>query len=137
MNSRTKGNVGEREWAKWLRDNLGCADACRGQQHRGGPDSPDVRNGIPGTHCEVKRVERLNLEAAMEQAEDEAGEYEVPYVAHRKNRKPWNITIRAKDLLRLYFCLAHHQHEREQRAHARAREQQARDAFGNSGNSNE
>jgi len=99
--SRDKGKRGEREWANYLRDKLGF-DAKRGQQHRGGPDSPDVIGGIPGTHCEVKRTERLNLSEAMTQAVMEAKPGEVPYVAHRRNGKGWMVTVEACDL----FCFA-------------------------------
>lgn len=106
MNSRAKGQRGEREWAAWLRDNLGCTEARRGQQHRGGPDSPDVLGGIAGTHCEVKLVEKLSLYAAMDQAVREAGENAVPYVAHRRNRKPWLVIVQAHDLLAFVRAVA-------------------------------
>ena len=58
VNSRAKGARGERELAEILR----CYgfSARRGQQYRGGADSPDVM-GLPGIHIEVKRVERLNI----------------------------------------------------------------------------
>jgi len=105
INSREKGCKGEREWAKWLRDTLGLTDARRGQQFKGTPDSPDVVGGIPGTHPEVKRVEALNLAAAMKKAVEDAGD-DVPYVAHRRNRTEWLITIRAADLVRLCECVA-------------------------------
>lgn len=95
-NSRQKGARGEREWAAYLRD-LGFADARRGQQFSGSPDSPDVAGGIPGTHPEVKRVERLNLHDAMKQAVRDAG-HAIPYVAHRRNRGEWLVTLRADDL---------------------------------------
>jgi len=94
--SRDKGCRGEREWAEVLR-NMGFSDAHRGCQHHGRPDAPDVAGGIPGTHAEVKRVERLNLQAAFEQAERDAGNA-IPYVAHRRNRGHWLVTIRAADL---------------------------------------
>jgi len=96
-NSRSKGSRGEREWRDFLRDHLHCPEARRGQQYSGSPDSPDVVGGIPGTHVEVKRVERLRLSEAVQQAVTDCGEEEVPYVAHRKNREPWLITIRAAD----------------------------------------
>lgn len=96
MNSRAKGCVGEREWAEYLRS-IGFTDARRGRQYKGTPDSPDVVGGIPGTHAEVKRVEALNLQAAFEKAEEDCGEA-IPYVAHRRNNKPWLVTIRACDL---------------------------------------
>jgi len=100
INSRQKGAVGEREWARYLTEQG--FPALRGCQHSGGVDSPDVKGGIPGTHAEVKRVEKLNIVAAMDQAERDCGEEQVPYVAHRRNRKPWLITIKAEDLM--FFC---------------------------------
>ena len=96
INSRAKGARGEREWAKWLRDNLGI-DARRGQQFTGSPDSPDVI-GLEGTHAEVKRVQKLNISNAMTQAIRDSGD-NLPYVAHRKNGEEWLITIQARDVL--------------------------------------
>ena len=96
INSRAKGARGEREWAKWLRDNLGI-DARRGQQFTGSPDSPDVI-GLEGTHAEVKRVQKLNISNAMAQAIRDSGD-NLPYVAHRKNGEEWLITIQARDVL--------------------------------------
>ena len=52
VNSIRKGKHGERQAAKYLRS-LGFGDSRRGQQHAGGPESPDVV-GIPGIHFEVK-----------------------------------------------------------------------------------
>ena len=103
-NSRAKGCRGERDWRDWLRA-LGCNDARRGRQYAGHPDAPDVANGIPGTHAEVKRVERLNIHEAMAQAVRDAGDA-VPYVAHRRNRGEWLVTLRADDLMRFAACLA-------------------------------
>ena len=95
MNSREKGKRGEREWAELLRG-LGLS-ARRGAQFSGSPESPNVVGGWPGTHAEVKRVENLNLGAAVEQAVRDCGT-NVPYVAHRRNNKPWLLTIRAEDI---------------------------------------
>jgi len=100
INSRRKGAQGEREWAQWLRDNLGI-EARRGQQFAGGPGSPDVI-GLEGTHAEVKRVEKLNITNAMAQAGRDSGD-NLPYVAHRKNGEEWLITIRARDVV----CFKH------------------------------
>ena len=96
-NSISKGKRGEREWAKWLRDNANCKDARRGQQYSGGQDSPDVVGGFPDTHAEVKRVEALNLSKAMAQAVADCGDL-IPYCAHRKNNGEWFVTVRACDL---------------------------------------
>ena len=98
LDSRRKGARGEREWAQWLAKTFHIR-AHRGCQFRGGPDSPDVVGGIPGTHCEVKRVERLHLHDALSQAVRDCGDL-VPYVAHRSNRKEWVVILRAEDILR-------------------------------------
>ena len=50
-------------------------------------------------HAEIKRVERLNIYEAMEQALRDCGS-KVPFVMHRKNKKQWLITINASDLIR-------------------------------------
>ena len=98
-NSRAKGKRGELEFAKLLRDN-GLV-AYRGQQFRGGEDSPDVVcESLPDIHFEVKRVERLDLVAAMAQACRDCGN-KTPVVAHRKNGDPWMITMRIDDWLTL------------------------------------
>lgn len=108
VNSRQKGARGEREWRDFLRENWDCPDAIRGVQYHGGPDSPDVRGGVPGTHAEVKRVESLSLYKAMEQAVDDAPEGEVPYVAHRRNNKPWLVVVRAEDIERFARLIVSH-----------------------------
>ena len=94
MNSRAKGARGERQWRDELRGN-GYA-ARRGQQFCGSPDSPDVIcDSLPWIHFEVKAVERLNIEDAMDQARrDSAGK--VPIVAHRRNFRPWLVTMPAE-----------------------------------------
>lgn len=95
--SRAKGIRGELEWACWLQETFGL-DARRGCQYRGGQESPDVDGGIPSTHCEVKRAERLRLWEALEQAVRDAPDGSVPYVAYRANRRPWLVILRARDL---------------------------------------
>lgn len=88
INSRDKGARFEREVAGILREN-GWPDAERGQQHAGGPESPDVRHGPPGLHLECKHVESFNLWDAMEQAMRDAAKGVTPVVVYRKNgRKP-------------------------------------------------
>lgn len=98
MNSRQKGKRGEREWAQVLRELFGL-DARRGVQYQGSSNSPDVVGSWKGTHPEVKRVENLNLDEAIQQAVRDAGLGNVPYVAHRKNNCPWLVTVRVDDLL--------------------------------------
>lgn len=101
MNSRKKGAVGEREFRDQLRA-AGYMSARRGQQFAGGSDSPDVVcEELSRIHWEVKRVERLILENAMEQAIRDAGQSKTPIVAHRKNRGEWLATLKLEDLFRL------------------------------------
>lgn len=65
--SRRKGAVGERALAAYLSGEG--FPATRGQQHRGGPDAPDVIvEALPGLHFECKRTERLNVYDALDQA---------------------------------------------------------------------
>ena len=98
MNSRNKGKRGELEFAQFLRDH-GYENARRGQQFRGGQDSPDVV-GVDGVHFEVKRTERTDLYAWMEQAKRDAG-VDLPVVIHRKNRGEWLAIMTAEDFMRL------------------------------------
>jgi hypothetical protein len=98
MNSRAKGKAGELEAAHYLGD-LFKLPVRRGQQFRGGADSPDVA-GLRGLHVEVKRVEKMNADTALEQSARDAGTDEVPVLLHRSNRKRWKMTFYADDLLR-------------------------------------
>lgn len=99
MNSRSKGKRGELDWAKFLTD-AGYA-ARRGQQFRGGSDSPDVVCiGLDEFHFEVKRVQAGNPYVWMDQAAAECGG-KMPIVAHRRNNKDWIVVMRAGDFLKL------------------------------------
>ena len=95
MNSRQ----GELEAAHLLRE-YGF-EARRGQQFSGANGDPDVV-GLPGIHLEVKRVEKLNLEAAMQQSIRDARINEIPIVMHRKNRGQWLVTMTFEDWMKLY-----------------------------------
>lgn len=99
--SRNKGKVGERELAAALRAE-GFESARRGQQYSGSETSADVV-GLPGIHIECKRVEKLNIYEAVEQAQRDAGDSgELPVVFHRRNRKPWLVTMPLSDWMILY-----------------------------------
>lgn len=99
INSRAKGAAGEREWASYCREQG--FDARRGQQFKGTADSPDVvSESMSMFHAEVKRVEKLQLQDAMDKAIAEAGD-KIPYVAHRRNRCNWLVTVRADDFFKL------------------------------------
>ena len=99
INSIEKGKAGEREFANLCKKH-GIKDARRGQQYSG-IEGKDVV-GLDGIHVEVKRVERLNVSRAMKQSIDDSKDNEIPIVAHRKNREPWYITMRAEDWFELY-----------------------------------
>lgn len=104
MNSRQKGARGEREAAKVLAETFGC-DARRGCQFSGGKDSPDVQTTIGGVHFEVKRVQRLNIHDAVDQAVRDSGD-KVPCVLHRRDRTEWLLTVRLSDVTKLAARLA-------------------------------
>lgn len=99
VNSRNKGARGEREFSQVCREH-GFEDSRRGQQFSG-IEGEDVV-GLPGIHVEVKRVETLNIDKAMDQSIRDAGEDQIPMVAHRKNRRQWLITMPADKWFELY-----------------------------------
>lgn len=99
MNSKRKGNAGERELAGILREHG--YKSRRGLQYQSGQVEADVV-GIPGIHIEVKRVERFgaaDLYKAMEQSTRDAKEGEMPVVVHRTNRRRWLVTLDLYDFL--------------------------------------
>lgn len=98
-NSRAKGAAGERELAKKLRE-FG-VNARRGQQYSGANGDADVV-GLEGVHIECKRVEKLNINRAMQQSMDDAREDELPVVMHRKNRQRWLVTMTLDDFMDLW-----------------------------------
>lgn len=96
--SKTKGKVGEREVARLLTE--AGFPARRGQQFKGGGDSPDVVcDGLPGMHIEVKRTERFQLYPALTQAIADGDDLETPVVFHRSNGNEWVVVLRAADFL--------------------------------------
>lgn len=98
-NSRQKGARGERELAAVLREyGFECR---RGQQYSGANGDADVV-GLPGVHIECKRVESLNIHKAIEQAKSDARENELPTVFHRKNGKPWLVTMTLEDWMKIF-----------------------------------
>jgi hypothetical protein len=55
--------------------------------------------GLTGFHIEVKRVERLDLNAAMEQSIRDSAPDETPIVVHRRNNDYWKVTMRLDDFM--------------------------------------
>lgn len=106
MNSKRKGSDGERELAQFLREHG--YSGRRGQQYSGANGDADVE-GLPGIHIECKRVEKLNIDEAMEQSIRDTfadslkqGITIIPTVFHRRNRKQWKVTMLAEDFLKIY-----------------------------------
>lgn len=104
INSKIKGKTGELEFSKVCHKH-GFSNVRRAQQYCGGStDSADCI-GLQGVHIEVKRVEKLNIDKAMQQATDDmlaTDDLRYPIVAHRKNRKEWLITMYADDWFVFY-----------------------------------
>lgn len=98
-NSRQKGARGERELAAVLREHG--FECRRGQQYSGANGDADVV-GLPGVHIECKRVESLNIHKALDQAKSDARENELPAVFHRKNGKPWLVTMTLEDWMKIF-----------------------------------
>ena len=98
-NSRAKGARGERELANVLKEyGYECR---RGQQFCGANGDADVV-GLPHIHIECKRVEKLNIDKAMQQSMDDARDNEVPVVMHRKDRQRWLVTMTMDEWMKFY-----------------------------------
>lgn len=98
INSKKKGAKGERELANKLKEyGYNCR---RGQQYNG-LEGEDVV-GLDYIHIECKRVEKLNLDEALEQAKRDSTDKQLPAVFHRKNNKKWKVTMDLNDWIVLY-----------------------------------
>lgn len=107
MTSRScqrKGKRGEIEVAELLSRLFG-VDVRRGASpYLPGLLAPDVL-GLPGVHIEVKRVQKLNLPAALRQARQDANG-DTAVVIHRRNRAGWVASTLLDDLPTLSRRLA-------------------------------
>lgn len=94
MNSKQKGTRGENELVNLLHG-YGIRAHRNDQIFKGGRNNPDVEAEVAGVpvHLEVKRVEKLNISAAVAQAERDAAADHLPAVAHRRNREHWLLTV--------------------------------------------
>jgi hypothetical protein len=98
VNSRAKGKRGELEFIQ--RHLLPHWPEAKRNIDQFGDDKRDCLE-VAGVHWQIKRVERLNIWKAMDQARDEAAEHDLPVVAHRINRMPWLCTLEADELIPL------------------------------------
>lgn len=101
--SKRKGKIGELEVVNLLK--AAGYNTHRSVQYCGATgDAPDVVvEGLP-LHIEVKRVERLNLKQAYQQAVHDSkanGNNEIPVVFHRQSYQPWMVSFSAEDFLEL------------------------------------
>lgn len=99
INSKRKGKAGELELAHKL--NEYGYNAKRSVQYNGKDGQADVI-GLKDIHCEVKRVEKLNIYDAIEQAKRDAKNGDKPAVFHRKNRCEWLVTMELDDFVKIY-----------------------------------
>lgn len=104
INSKNKGKRGELAWSRLCRsmgyDVRRTAQFC-GNNEAGAADCV----GIKGVHQEVKFVERLNIQDAMDQSIRDARlakKGEIPIVAHKRSNCEWLVTMRACDFLKVY-----------------------------------
>ena len=96
INARSKGASGERELARWLKDNLRLNDLPQRnleQVRSGGSDIIDVYPFF----FECKRVENLDLLSWWIQVKHETKKSgAIPVVAFRQNHKTWEFLISAE-----------------------------------------
>jgi Holliday junction resolvase len=97
--SRNKGARRERELRDKLRE-LGFEDVTRGFVWNRTSDLV----GLEGIHVECKGQEKLNIRAALSQAEEEAKKRNdgMPTVFSKTSRKPWIVTMYLEDWAKLY-----------------------------------
>lgn len=105
INSKRKGKTGELEFAHEC-EKYGFTNVHRTAQTNGKLEQSLADcEGLEGIHIEVKRVEQLNIDKAMEQSirdlKTKKGK-RIPVVFHRKNRKPWKATMLLEDWFKLY-----------------------------------
>lgn len=105
VNSRQKGKRGELELCATLKEVMGWT-ARRSVQFCGDAgDSDLVVEEHPNLFVEGKRVQNLNLHAAMTLAVEQAKD-KLPIVCHRKDRTEWLLTLRLADLPGLLALLS-------------------------------
>ena len=105
INSKQKGKAGELEFSHEC-EKYGFTDVHRTAQTNGKLENSLADcEGLEGIHVEVKRVEKINIDLAMEQAIrdlETKKEKRIPVVFHRKNRKPWKATMLFEDWVKMY-----------------------------------
>lgn len=101
MNSKQKGKRGELELARKLRE-YGYKSRRTAQYNGKAEEGEADLVGLPGIHIECKRVEKLNVYDAVDQAKRDVSPDEIPAVFHRKNNCEWLVTMPLDDWIKLY-----------------------------------
>lgn len=102
INSKQKGKRGELEFCSKMKEHGFTVK--RSVQYCGNNDDANNADviGLPGIHCEIKRVEKLNVTDAICQASRDARGNDLPTVFHRKNDEQWLVTMFLDDWVQLY-----------------------------------
>lgn len=74
---------------------------CRRGQQYNGLEGEDVV-GLDYIHIECKRVQKLNIDEALQQAKRDCKTNQLPAVFHRKNGEKWKVTMKLDDWIKLY-----------------------------------
>lgn len=104
LNSKAKGKRGELLWAKLCREH-GFEEVRRTAQFCGSSGEAADCIGLPYIHQEVKFSEHLNIREAMRQAIRDCkaeNKGNIPIVAHKKNGRPWLVTLTAEGFFEIY-----------------------------------
>jgi len=101
--SQRKGATGEREVAGLLSQMFGVEVQRGASPYLPGWRAPDVF-GLAGVHIECKRVQRLDLCAALRQAR-RYSDGKVGLVLHHRNRETWVASVLLADLPGLVAAL--------------------------------
>ena len=98
--SRNKGAAAEREVLRIIQAS-GWRDARRTHDGRSQAGRNDVIGGPRGCAVEVKRQEKLNVPAALDQLVRDSQPCDIPVLIHRPSRHGWMATLPLEDLLPL------------------------------------
>lgn len=95
--SKRKGKVGESQVVNIAKAN-GCPQAERDWKT---PQLDGDVAGIPHTHLECRRRERIDIIVWSREVEAKARNDNIPVVAYRKSHEPWRASLPLADLIRL------------------------------------
>lgn len=97
---RRKGAEGEREIVRILNSKGLKAQRTAPLQAAPGFGDADVL-GVEGHHLEIKRQERVQIDAWCSQAELASKPTDTPCVVWRRSRQPWRVALPLDDFLDL------------------------------------